>query len=163
MILEKNSHLSGVGGWLTLLIIVLMLGYPLGGLFLMVNASFELGELPRLVEQVAWLLFLIPSASGVFAGYRLWNIHTSESVHFARLAVWLTWPLGGTVLAVYFLCVAFHDRNFSNSVAMRDLVDALLIRIVWPFVGSCAVAFIWTLYLKHSVRVKNTYLPPLLS
>lgn len=154
----KDPNISGIGGWLLLLILILVFGYPLCGVFAISKASLELGEhIPRLFEQVIWLLFWPPTAIGIFAGYKLYKTHSPESVRFATLALWISGPLGSSVLSLSFLYIAFYDRDFSKSVVISDLVDELLTGVAWPLVGSCLLATAWTLYLKRSVRVRNTY------
>lgn len=153
--MAKNSYLSGIGGWLTLLIVGLMALGPLIGFGRLSNEFRDsLERYPQLAqssewrtyEQASWLIFAVTVAIGISAGYRLWKIHAPDSVRFAILALWL---IGPVTTILYFLPLVIL---FGSQAAAKALPEA-----IGSFVASCIVAGIWTAYLTRSVRVGNTY------
>lgn len=153
--MAKNPNISGVGGWLSLLIFLHMI---LGPLVSMGKLSDEfhsaVERFPLLSSnaqwqnytQLSWLIFTVLASMQFAAGYRLWKIHIPQSVNFAIIVIWLTWPIGN-VLYIISAIVIFGNNNDSNAFAQQ----AGLI------IASVIAAAIWTTYLMRSVRVKNTY------
>lgn len=156
--MAKNLYISGVGGWLGLLVVGLTILGPLLGFSQLSN---ELGaamrEFPQLANnaqwqnytQVSWLIFTASASVSFAAGYRLWKIHFPESVRFAILALWLAGPLGN-VLYVTSAITIFGSKAGGDAIA----------QMVGGTISSFIVAGIWTAYLMRSVRVKNTYKLP---
>jgi hypothetical protein len=96
--MTKNPYISGVGGWLALLIIGLMVLGPLMG-FGKLSSEFSdaLEQYPQLANnvqwqnyrQLSWLIFAATASVSFAAGYRLWQIHTIRGQ--ARLISALGW------------------------------------------------------------------------
>jgi tryptophan-rich sensory protein len=150
----KNPNISGIGGWLVLLIMNLMLFGPLlgfGGLY----AEFSRigNEFPLLAKSPQWqsyevatkLIFLVCSVIGIIAGHRLLKKHVRQSVCFAIFSLWIVGPLANMAY-VFVLSITF-DQSIAN--ALTELMGDLG--------ASCLAAGVWTAYLLRSVRVKNTY------
>lgn len=153
--MAKNQYVSGVGGWLRLLIVGLMVLGPLMGLGSLANEFHDAEkQFPQVVTNIqwsiykltSWLIFATLAAISFSAGYRLWQIHSSESVRFAILALWLAGPVGNLLYVVSAL-VIFGAQLGGNGLA----------NMTGGLIGSCVAAGIWTAYLKRSVRVRNTY------
>jgi len=152
----KNLHLSGVGGWLGLLVIRLMILFPLSGIVVVYMELLE-GEKSfppispqwQTYKQASWLIFIASSALSFAAGYRLWKIHLPESVKFAILALWLSGPLKDTLWMISAIVVLGND-----TVTGGDIIASFGSIVV---ISSAIAAGIGTAYLKRSVRVKNTY------
>lgn len=145
---------SGVGGWLAFLIIVLMV---LGPLLSLGSVYSEISGIERLQLRIAnesdwwlsklalWCLTVVPVAISFSVGYHLWRDHRPETVEFAISGLW-------AMVALSFLSnfiVAFGIFNLSfEAVANALMKNAFSIVVA---VG------VWTLYLRKSIRVKNTY------
>lgn len=152
----KNLQLSGVGGWLALLILGLILFGPLAGLARLIEEIRSTEKaFPNLItnttwlhyKQLSWLVLAVIVAISISAGYRLWKIHSYKSVRFAIIAIWIVGPIGilaHTVVAV----ITF------GPMAAEDLLPQMAAAVF----KSCIIVTAWTLYLIYSVRVKNTYL-----
>jgi len=148
-----RSDIQGIGGWLVLLIVGLMIVGPLSGLF---RISHELRNAietyPQLADNtqwqnykvVAWIIFTSSAVISFVAGYRLWRIHNRESVRFAIIANWIEGPLQN----IFYIISA--GIIFDIGVGLSQL-------IIKRVIISCIGAGIWTAYLLLSDRVKNTY------
>jgi hypothetical protein len=165
--MSKNLYISGVGGWLGFLIVVLMIINPLLGFGSLSNEFHDALELfPQLenntqlknYKQVAWLILAALASTSFAAGYRLWKIHCPESVSFAILAIWLVGPLGHVLYMIFiggYLDIIFTATHFSSNVR-GHIIDKMFTDTIF----SVMAAGIWTAYLMRSVRVKNTYKIP---
>jgi len=153
----KNQDISGVGGWLALLVFGLMILGPLLGLGALLNEfSTAVEQLPQLAnnakwqdyQQISWLIYTVSVAISFSAGYRLWKIHFPESVRFAIISQWLAGPL------TYVL----HQIS---GIVMFDMIPDgdTIARMVGGTIAAVIGAGIWTAYLMLSVRVRNTYKP----
>src|SRR3989338_999487 len=154
----KNTNISGVGGWLALLVVGLMVIGPL-----LVAGRFynEIGAIVRqypLLEhsdkwqtykQISLLILTTSIAINFIAGYRLWKLHFPESVWFAISALWLGGPFAGILIAI------------SGIVILDGAANSFEIgKIFGELISSALSAGIWTIYLKRSARVRNTYKLP---
>lgn len=153
--MNTSYQLKGVGGWLKLLIVGLCILGPL------VSCGQHAGEIakaeaanPSLTSLDAWQSFVTYSnwallfslAITFSAGYRLWKIHTPQSVRFAILAMWIAAPV-----SALFQIVAAH---FSiGTAALSSAGGEIAVGVIRGWI----VALVWTLYLLMSKRVKNTY------
>ena len=152
----KTDHaLSGVGGWLRLLVLKLMLIGPvidffdMGTLFKDASEqypvfSFSKHWIPYKISM--WCIFLTLAALSISAGYRLLRKHHPQSVKYAIWILWITGPIGMTLFILPVLCLVGWSHTFI-------FLKAILADLLKPTI----TALIWTFYLKHSVRVKNTY------
>lgn len=153
--MPDEPYLKGVGGWLELLIVGLIVVGPWLGFGRMTDeyASAE-KQLPSLVthaawiqyKQLSWCVFALTAALSITAGYRLWKVHSIDSVRFAVPSLWLAGP-GGQVL--YFVAAVM-------SLGMEP-APGMLSALVGSIVASTIAAAIWTAYLLRSQRVRNTY------
>lgn len=153
--MAKNQYVSGVGGWLGLLVVGLTILGPLIGLGKMSNEFRDAVEqFPQLADnaqwqnykQISWLIFTASSVISFSAGYRLWKIHFPESVRFAILALWLAGPLGNVLYVI--AAVVIFGNNAGGDV-VTQMIGGIL--------SSVITAGIWTAYLSKSQRVRNTY------
>ncbi|HMN14365.1 MAG TPA: DUF2569 family protein [Bellilinea sp.] len=156
--MAKNPYISGIGGWLGLLVVGLTILGPLSGFGKLSNEFRDaLEQFPQLAgnsqwqnyKQMSWLIFTASAAISFSAGYRLWKIHFPESVRFAILALWLAGPLGN-ILYMASAFFIFGDNVGGNVIA----------EMIGGTIASCVAAGIWTAYLMRSVRVRNTYKLP---
>lgn len=153
---SDGSRVSGVGGWLALLVFGLMVGGPL---FNIVNTISEFADaergLPQLLAMPSWQnakiatwIFVIVQSGFLFsAGWKLSNQFVPASVSYAQATLWIAGPLFNVscILVVAFLM---------HVPAAPGL----------PAAGQSVIyALVWTLYLQKSRRVRNTYLGSLVS
>jgi hypothetical protein len=152
--MTKNSHISGVGGWLGLLIIGLMILGPILGFgrlygeFRSVDDQFpQFARSPQWQDykNLSWFIFLVCGAISFISGYRLWKNHVPQSVHFAIVALWVVGPLGN--VASMLVARGLFGHHAAN--ALSEIASGLI--------SSCLVAAIWTAYLLRSMRVRSTY------
>ena len=153
--MAKNPYVSGVSGWLGLLVVGLMILGPLMGLGQLSNEFHEAVEqFPQLAnnpqwqnyKQVSWLIFTTSAAISFAAGYRLWKIHFPESVRFAILALWLAGPLGNSLYVIAAITI-FGNNAGGGAIA----------QMIGGTISSLIAAGVWTAYLMRSARVRNTY------
>lgn len=151
--MEKNLHISGVGGWLGILVVGLMVFGPLGEMSTYGNELLMMDKLPQLANnaqhqnfmQVYRIILMVLVPIQFTAGYRLWKIHSPASVQFAILVIWLG-PLGSVLLKISEIIIL--DGNASSFSIGEVLIPTVI------------VAGVWTTYLRRSVRVRNTYKIP---
>lgn len=155
-----EKPLKGVRGWLLLLVLVLLLGDPLGCVWQVIDMHRTLTTYPELLDISQWKIYRLGmyatlsvwSALSISAGLRLWKDHTPAAVHWARRVLWVTCTVG--MAAVYLIVpwIAFGE------LTAFDVVQAA----VGLLLGG-AIAFAWTRYLSKSRRVRNTYFSDSLS
>jgi hypothetical protein len=153
--MAKDPYISGIGGWLALLIVGLMILGPLTG-FGRLSEEFRdtLERYPQLTAnsqwqnytQVSWLIFATTASVSFAAGYRLWKVRSPDSVRFAILALWLAGPIGNALYIILGATI-FGSAPLENAAA----------QMVGDIGAACIVAGIWTTYLWRSCRVRNTY------
>jgi len=152
---DSSNYLKGVGGWLKLLVLGLCIFGPLISCGQNAN-DFARAEAsnPSLAGLESWQSFktysnwaLLLSLSITFsAGYRLWKIHTPESVNFAIAAMWIAAPASVLLqVGAAYLSIGLD--------ALREAAPEMISGVVRGWI----VAFVWTMYLLKSRRVRNTY------
>ena len=98
-------------------------------------------------KLVAWSIVATAAALSVMTGYRLRADHRPESVKLAKKALWLIGPMSNALL------------NVSMIVVLQlNPTPEFIGSAIGGLAGGCIVAFIWTVYLSRSRRVRNTYL-----
>lgn len=148
-----KSDIQGIGGWLLLLIVGLMIIGPLFGL---IKISHDIRDAvekyPQLVgisqwqnfKLATWIIFASSAAISFVAGYRLWKIHSRKSVRFAIIANWLEGPLQNVLYNISAVIIFDTHAGLEQMITKRVII-------------SCIGAGTWTAYLLLSDRVKNTY------
>ena len=146
----SKSTLSGVGGWLGLLIFGLVIGGP----FIRFSHLLPLKEAekinPSLINnpawqnytQISWFLFFATAALTIVAGIMLSRVYKKKSVQFTIIALW-TSGLGYGIFQMVAAYLTLGATNFSGSIG--------------PLFMTIILTSIWHIYLLKSVRVKNTY------
>lgn len=150
---ERPSGPRGVGGWLTFLIMLMMLIGPFWA-YIRINADLLVAEalFPRLeaaarwqlYKAFAWTTFFAAAAISVYGGHRLLIKTDPSAVRHAKIALWATGPVGVLVASLVLFSVFGK-----NAVDPGNLLGVLL--------GSTIFTSAWTLYLTFSKRVRNTY------
>ncbi|AZY49657.1 DUF2569 domain-containing protein [Bordetella avium] len=146
---------KGVGGWLLLFIIVLMLFSPLRNI---ASTAIELNEAEKQYPELLsiakwstykitmWCIVLTSVALNLFAGQRLRKHHAPDSVTLAIKALWFSGPFCQILVALAGI--------FILEVSIPTYLDT---GAMGPFLSSILGAILWTAYLKKSRRVRNTY------
>ena len=153
--LARNPYITGVGGWLALLIFLLMIYIPLiglGGMQSTLSAALE--QHPQLASspewqsyrKISWLMFWGLAALSFSAGYKLWKYHCPDSVRFAIISLWIILPLGNVLSAVLDVYL------FGTRIAGQFIAATF-----WGLFFNCLLVGLWSTYLIKSVRVNNTY------
>jgi hypothetical protein len=147
---NAGNEESGVGGWLALLVFGLMIGGPLISLGTTLS-GFEDAERqsPQLLSMTSWQNAKVVTWGVTFlqiglsfsAGWRLTNSFIARSVTYAKIVLWLAGPV------LYILGI----------LLLSGMIKLSLGGFVTGLIRSAMYALIWTLYLKKSRRVQNTY------
>lgn len=151
---DRNDGPHGVGGWLALLVVgMLVLGPLLGiGRTYVEFASIEhqYSELASLADwssfkTAEWVVLLIFCGISIYGGHGLATKRTPDAVSRAKLVLWFNYPIGIVVTAMIIPALMLPGGGKAAATAIPSLLASLI-----------AVA-IWTAYLNRSKRVKNTY------
>lgn len=144
---------SGVGGWLLLLVVGLMVLGPLMGAGRL-NADIMLAETqyPNLAmlgnwksyKSATWAAFSVVAALSFWAGFGLAKGRDASVVGKAKIVLWLIGPLASFVLGILIPLLAFGKWHADG-------------QFVSNIIASAIVAAIWSTYLSKSKRVRATY------
>ena len=145
---------SGIGGWLMLLVIGMMVLGPLfgaGG----INAGIMTVErqYPHLVsldqwitfKSATWWTFLGVAALSFYGGWGLARGKDWSVVNRAKWILWISGPVGSLVMGVLIPIIIVGESNAGDG------------QFVGAFIAQVIAAGIWTAYLSKSKRVRNTY------
>lgn len=159
---NRTDGPSGIGGWLALLILLMMLIGPLlgaGRLFAEIGLTeqkhSEFLAFLRNLDDDSWNSYKMAvgwtfagvAALSIFGGWRLLRLLDWTTVRETIMILWITGPIATFVLAWVIPKVVF------GSVLFESVVDEVAVPV---FTSGIAVA-IWTAYLLNSRRVRNTY------
>ena len=143
---------AGVGGWLALLVFVLLFLKPIRDLWQVYrNVSAAVADMPVLATMSVWKIYVTATwvAVAAFAAlsiYGGWGLAKGKDWRVVRRAIAVLWFSGPVSFIVGLLVAAACFGGFDVSA---EFVRRLVI--------SAAGAAIWTAYLLKSVRVRNTY------
>ena len=141
---------AGIGGWLALLILWMVVLRPLAGMVLWQEMHAANAEDPAAVARSSlfvsttfyWIAFLCLAALSIYGGLRLWRDRSFAAVRCAIAILWINAPI-----AIGALLIA--EAYLTSGVTLADAA----IRLGTNVAGAAA----WTAYLLRSQRVKNTY------
>lgn len=145
---------QGVGGWLIILVLGMMVVGPFlgaaginGEIFMAENQYPEIVSLEEWgrYKALTWACFIGFVAISFWGGWGLARGKTWGVVERAKTILWVTGPGASIILGVVVPLAAF------------DGTDGLDGEIFGSLIGSILAATIWTLYLSRSKRVRNTY------
>ena len=149
----ETNPVSGVGGWLLLLVLGLMFLGPLMGAG-RINAGFMSVEdqYPNLksvtewgtYKSATWWTFLFVCCLSFYAGLGLVKDRSMLVVKRAKIILWVIGPLASLILGV-FLPVLIFGKYEPDPQFVGDMIASII------------GAAIWTAYLSKSKWVKATY------
>lgn len=144
---------SGVGGWLLLLTASLLAIGPLANLLFTLGqfASAELRYPPlknfdewAILKLLTWITVIAGSIYSAYCGYGLLTRNDPGAVKNVRIGIWIIGPIGVATTGILLPTMTLgFQPEFLQSIG--------------GVIGSALSAWIWTLYLRKSVRVRNTY------
>jgi uncharacterized membrane protein len=155
---------SGVRGWLLVLVGVLMVVVPLVGIGSFLSHLAILKNLhPSLVGRSGWEAYLFwmwlavggTAGLSIYASLRLLNGKTSGDVEAVCTMLWVIGPVAAVVvngLIPYLVSI--------KTFLMYDYIGLTGTPLIASILGSSLFSLVWTSYLNHSRRVRNTYLQP---
>ena len=151
---QSHEGPSGVGGWLFLLVLGMLLLGPLLGVG-RINADIMSAEnqYPALksiakwsnLKTATWWTFLAIVAISVYGGWGLARGRDWSVVKRAKVVLWVAGPVGALIMDVIVPMATLGESNAGHA----EFVGGLLASII--------AAGIWTAYLSKSKRVHNTY------
>lgn len=154
---QNQPALTGIGGWLLLLIMQMMILGPLFSVIRVLGA-LSVSELsyPALVTLSAWKTYktiTYISLFGVVAlsfwgGLGLLRGRDISVVNRAKMILWINGPIAALVMLLII-----------PSVILGESIDT---QAITGFLASVVVAYVWTAYLAKSKRVQNTYGSPVI-
>ena len=160
--MESNSSRTepvGVGGWLALLIFLLIAVYPI---LILLRAMANVREAAILNEVLfgpntqsyissSWILGFIAASVSIFLAYRLIAARRWSSIRIAVVGLWCLTLI--PILADFAMKAAFFTD-------LTDYRASLIPKTIWAVAISCGFAVVWTAYLMMSKRVAFTYDKP---
>jgi hypothetical protein len=151
---SRSSSPSGIGGWLLLLILGMMVFGPALGAARIAGAlmSAEL-DYPAVLtvkewatyKTTTWSVFCAIALASCYGGWGLAFRREWSAVTRAKLMLWVAGPLGSLILGIAVPTIVFSDAS---------TIDP---SFLGTFIGSVIAASLWTAYLRYSKRVRNTY------
>jgi hypothetical protein len=151
--MRTRAERVGIGGWLALLIAWMVVFRPVAGVYMLTMLQAHSLADPIALESngwlvdtsTFWLIFLIVAALSIYGGLRLWRDRSPAAVRTAIIILWIYSPIAAVdlLIARAFLEGGVPWPNAALTVGM-----------------NLAIAAVWTVYLKRSQRVRNTYQEP---
>lgn len=151
----SRPDLRGIGGWLVFFIITLTVINPLtvlGGTASNIREAERL--YPNLIsfvpwqnyKMVSWVVVLVAVGSFLWCGWILWKQHISSSVRAAITCIW--------VVPIMLIVCDIVAADYFLQVGPSEMLNK---ETLFSLIRGFSYATVWTLYLKLSRRVKNTY------
>ena len=151
---ESRPGPRGVGGWLLLLVVGMMvLGPLLGGGRINYEIVMSERQYPDItsLEQwktykvLTWWIFFASASISFYGGWGLARGNDRTAVSRAKAILWITGPGASLALGILVPIIVFGESNAGSA------------QFVGAFIGPIIAATIWTTYLAKSKRVRNTY------
>lgn len=145
----------GMGGWLFILVVVLTLIWPLGtAISISTQLTGAEQTYPALHQNQHWndykLFYTVAVVCSmilsIFTGIKLADNRTPETILLAKRTLWIIFPGLTTAVSIVFPVALIPTAPFIH-------LPAALLGIV----GATIPAYLGTLYLSKSRRVRNTY------
>lgn len=148
--MSTRAEPAGIGGWLALLIVWMVVFRPVAGVYMLNQLQTNSLANPAILDNSSWLIntstfwivFLIVVSLSIYAGLRLWRDRSRAAVRTAIAVLWIYSPVATVDLLI---ARAFLEGRVTWANAAVQIVLNL------------AIAGAWTAYLLRSRRVRNTY------
>lgn len=150
-----NVGPSGVGGWLLVLVTLLLVIGPLQSLGVIAQlTAFDLERAYGHDQNLWWLdlarlaifaLFIAAITLSIHAGYSLAKKRNPSVVRRAKIIIWILGPVGLLFFAIFGTLLTGSALIFFSP------------EVIGKIVGSLISAALWTAYLSKSKRVNATY------
>ncbi|NWG29954.1 MAG: DUF2569 domain-containing protein [Rhodocyclaceae bacterium] len=149
----EQSAISGIGGWLLLLVTgFVFLGPAAGGVHIFIFFMSNEYRYPILTSVTewgtykfaTWGIFLLACCLSFYAGLGLIIECSKAAIKRAKIIIWVNGPLANIILGALLPVLIFG----------RPELDP---QFVGSMIASIIGAAIWTAYLSKSKRVKATY------
>lgn len=147
---ESSGVPAQVTGWLLALCIILTIVFPATSLYQIISHAIPTVITAQTLNRklLPVVYGLLSGALAVFscvAGFRLWCVK-HNAVAFARRFL-LSYLVGNCAYFVFWVAVIRPTKQLAYA------------EMGWyHIIGPAASVFLWNTYLKHSTRVRNTYL-----
>ena len=151
-----DRKISGVGGWLALLVVGMLVWGPLLSIF-KTGYNIWVAEMqnPELASVPQWQTFKIMTwcvvgicvVYSMVSGFLLCVKKEPASVKIAIACLWIGNPVAAFVLGILIPWISFGTATLEKIVP--ESIGAIIVSII--------AASIWTAYLRKSERVRNTY------
>ena len=150
-IFVESIEKSGIGGWLAILCIILMLVTPMRSFYelytvhIVVSPLFENYPGIRNYALLSYLLTIVMALCSIFCGYILWKIK-SNAVKYTKIFL--------IALLISSLIQPFYVYLFELPI---EIIDATFEGVPYLYLNAFVFVGIWYSYLSVSDRVKVTY------
>ena len=144
--MNNTKDISGVGGFLAVIIFSLIIIIPTFGVWELINSLRDLGKNTTLdkVIIIFAVLQLIAFGLNISAGIRLLKTLTPNSVSYAVKIIWINYFL---INLIGLLLVSYTVNQSINFNLLKETA----------FFHQLLLCIFLTLYFKKSKRVRNTY------
>lgn len=158
---RQAAQMSGVRGWLLVLVGVLMVAVPVFNVAWIFSHFAILKHLyPSLVgspgwqEYQFWMWLAVASSSvlSIGASMRLLNGKSWEDVERVSTIIWVIGPCSAVVVHAL---IPFWMHSAEK--LMYDYIGLTGAPLIGAILGGGLFSLIWTSYLYKSTRVRNTY------
>ena len=151
-----DRKISGVGGWLALLVVGMLVWGPLLSIF-KTGSNIWVAEMqnPEIASVPQWQTYKIMTwcvvgicvVYSMVSGFLLCVKKEPASVKIAIACLWIGNPVAAFVLGILIPWISFGTATLQEIVP--ESIGAIIVSII--------AASIWTAYLRKSARVRNTY------
>lgn len=157
----RTQEPAGVGGWLLLLVMLMLVVSPLLSVALTAEGFWSVEErypalmsVPEysILKAATWWIMLPCVAALAYGGWGLARGRSRSVVKRAKIILWLVGPVATVAIGIVVRLTVTDNTYARHPEFVAQLIGHLL--------ASTIIAVIWTAYLSKSKRVRNTYGPP---
>ncbi len=144
---------TGIGGWLMVLIVGMIVLGPLSGAGQIYDGIIKLENQHPSITSIAewksyktwmWWQFFFFAGLSIYGGWSLVSGRNRHVINQTMAILWMIGPVARIIMAIIMLSI-IGNSEFGDP------------RFIGSLVSSIIAAGIWTAYLSKSKRVRNTY------